>query len=219
MVQVSPKLTIIDLTVRGISPGAYYATVRVAGDISRGAASTGGIWEGGEDRKDEAPRGRLGTMEVGLTGVGSLFLDKPVEVWELIGRSIVVSRHEEKFTKNDPDTIVGVIARSAGVWENEKIVCGNLTLMSSLALARSRNRLSRYQAPNSLGVRVNWDAKSSLLRNGVSDHAANTDYYLRSAPVQGKLFGMRGKKMSAGEWPDMRRVWLVMAWYGSGCRR
>lgn len=114
--QVSPKLTIIDLTVRGLSPGTYNATVRAAGDISQGAASTGGVWEG--------VRGLLGTVDVGPTGTGSVLIDRPVEVWELIGRSIVVSkRAEEKFTENDPDTIVGVVARSAGVWENEKTVC------------------------------------------------------------------------------------------------
>lgn len=115
MVQVSPEITIIDLTIRGLSQGAYNATVRAAGDISQGAASTGAVWE--------HTRGQLGTMEVGPTGAGSMLVDKPVEVWELIGRSVVVSRRQEGFAKNDPDTIVGVIARSAGVWENEKTVC------------------------------------------------------------------------------------------------
>lgn len=115
MVQVSPETTIIDLTIRGLSPGTYNATVRAAGDISQGAASTGGIWE--------HTRGQLGAIEVGPTGVGSMLIDKSVEVWELIGRSVVVSRRQEEFAKNDPDTIVGVIARSAGVWENEKTVC------------------------------------------------------------------------------------------------
>lgn len=68
-------------------------------------------------------RGRLGTVEVGPTGAGSVLVDMPVEVWELIGRSVVVSKREEEFASNDPDTVVGVIARSAGVWENEKTVC------------------------------------------------------------------------------------------------
>lgn len=79
----------------------------------------GAVWED--------VRGRLGTIEVGPTGAGSMLVDKPVEVWELIGRGVVVSAHgEEEFAKNDPDTIVGVIARSAGVWENEKTVCETL---------------------------------------------------------------------------------------------
>jgi len=92
--------------------------VRENGDISRGAASTGGICaEKGE------PWGRFGGFEVDETGSGSVFLTRPVKIWELIGRSFVVSKKESGFATNDPDTLCGVIARSAGVWENEKTVC------------------------------------------------------------------------------------------------
>ncbi|KAK0099858.1 copper chaperone [Cadophora gregata] len=125
MVQVSPDLTLIDLTIRGLSPGSYWATVRETGDISNGAISTRGIWT---DPKEGAlkPRGFLGTVQVGKDGVGSVFLDKPIQIWEMIGRGMVVSKQHEgdcKFEKNDADTLVGVIARSAGVWDNDKTVC------------------------------------------------------------------------------------------------
>jgi copper chaperone for superoxide dismutase len=55
-----------------------------------------------------------------------VFLDKPIQIWEMIGRGMVVSKQHEgegKFEKNDEDTLVGVIARSAGVWDNDKTVC------------------------------------------------------------------------------------------------
>jgi copper chaperone for superoxide dismutase len=125
MVQVSPNLTIIDLTIRGLSPGKYWATVRETGDISQGAVSTGGIWT---DAKEGAlkPRGIFGIVQVGKDGIGSVFLDKPIQIWEMIGRGMVVSKQHEgegKFDKNDEDTLVGVIARSAGVWDNDKTVC------------------------------------------------------------------------------------------------
>lgn len=125
MVQVAPSLTIIDLTIRGLSPGNYWATVRQAGDISQGAMSTGGIWT---DPKGGAlkPRGFLGIVSVGKDGIGSVFWDKPIQIWEMIGRGMVVSKQHEgegKFDKNDEDTLVGVIARSAGVWDNDKTVC------------------------------------------------------------------------------------------------
>ena len=125
MVQVSPNLTLIDLTIRGLSPGSYWATVRETGDISNGAISTRGIWT---DPKEGAlkPRGVLGTVQVGKDGVGSVVLDKPIQIWEMIGRGMVVSKQHEgegKFEKNDADTLVGVIARSAGVWDNDKTVC------------------------------------------------------------------------------------------------
>ncbi|GLB05144.1 copper chaperone [Aspergillus tubingensis] len=129
MVQVSSNMTLVDLTINGLTPGKYYATVRDTGDISQGAGSTGGIWEavkakvlGSEPVKE--PRGIFGSVEVNDKGRGNVFLDRPVAVWEMIGRSMVVSKSQEgPFRQEDPDTLVGVIARSAGVWDNDKMVC------------------------------------------------------------------------------------------------
>ncbi|TKA71225.1 hypothetical protein B0A49_04168 [Cryomyces minteri] len=128
MVQVSPNLTIIDLSIRGLSPGNYFATVRETGDISRGPESTGGIWDAVRAKKEEGgttkAKGVFGVVEVGKSGVGTVFWDRPIQIWEMIGRSMVVSRQQDgRFDKNDPDTLVGVIARSAGVWDNDKTVC------------------------------------------------------------------------------------------------
>ena len=126
MVQVSPTLTILDMTLKGVSAGTYNVSIRERGDISQGAASTGGVWDALEAKSASPPRmakGVLGTIEVGQSGLGSVFLDRPIQIWEMIGRSIVVSRKTEGFVREDPDTFVGVIARSAGVWDNEKTVC------------------------------------------------------------------------------------------------
>ena len=121
MVQVSPSVIILDITVRGFAQGKYNVTIRERGDISRGAASTGGVWEGS--------RGTLGKLEVDSAGVSGVLVDKEIAIWELIGRSIVVSREIsprdgefEEAAANDEYTLVGVIARSAGVWENDKTV-------------------------------------------------------------------------------------------------
>lgn len=139
MVEVAPSMTIIDLSIRGLSPGTYNATVRESGDISEGPESTGGIWEALTAKNENKPcRGIFGTVEVGKGGVGAVFLDKPIHIWEMIGRSIVVSRQQDgkvsetqadvhglnrrnvlQFDKNNPDTLVGVIARSAGVWDSK----------------------------------------------------------------------------------------------------
>jgi copper chaperone for superoxide dismutase len=121
IVQVAEDLTIFDVAIRGLKQGVYSASIRACGNISEGAESTGPIWDAGEEAKG---RGILGTLEISKSGIGSVFLDKPVAIWELIGRSIVVAKEgKTKFDKEDPDELVGVIARSAGVWENDKTVC------------------------------------------------------------------------------------------------
>lgn len=125
MVEVSSGLTLVDLTIKGLPPGTYHATVRETGDISHGAASTGGIWKAIKAISGfSQEKGDFGSIEVGKDGRGSAFLDKPVSIWEMIGRSMVVSKERTgPFKKEDPNTLVGVIARSAGVWDNEKTVC------------------------------------------------------------------------------------------------
>ncbi|EMR72755.1 putative superoxide dismutase 1 copper chaperone protein [Eutypa lata UCREL1] len=123
IVQVSPETTLLDLTVRGVVPGVYSASIREYGDLKYGATSTGPIWIGGSSTAQ--PRGLLGTLTVGKDGRGAVFLDHPFQVWEVIGHAIVVSSQEEGKgdLKNDENTIVGVVARSAGVWDNDKTVC------------------------------------------------------------------------------------------------
>ena len=126
IVQVASDHTLVDLTIRGLQPGLYHATVRDRGDISEGAASTGAIWEGLKVCAEEAhkPKGDFGIIEIGSEGKGNTFLSQNVAIWELIGRSIVVSRSKQgPFQREDPQTLVGVIARSAGVWDNDKTVC------------------------------------------------------------------------------------------------
>jgi len=124
MVQVSPTMTILDMSLKGVSPGTYHVSVRERGDISEGAASTGGVWDLVQSKQEQRPaKGIFGTIEVSQSGLGTVFLDKPIQIWEMIGRSIVVSKQQERFRKEDVDTMVGVIARSAGVWDNDKTVC------------------------------------------------------------------------------------------------
>lgn len=123
MVQVSSKLTLIDLTVRGVSPGTYRATIREYGDLSNGAASAGPVW--GAAAPSNAGRGLLGTVEVDKEGKGSAFLTHPFQVWEVIGHAMVLTKKDDAKgpLENDADTLTGIIARSAGIWENDKTVC------------------------------------------------------------------------------------------------
>jgi len=120
MVQVNPTTTLVDLTLRGVSPGTYLATIREYGDLKDGAASAGPVWSSG--------KGLLGTVQIGKDGHGSVFLSHPFQIWEVVGHAMVVSRQEggenhSDILTNDENTVVGVIARSAGMWDNDKTVC------------------------------------------------------------------------------------------------
>lgn len=127
MVQVSPTTTLVDLTVRGVAPGTYSASIREYGDLKLGATSTGPVWAGGDGTTQ--PRGILGTIQIGTNGRGAVFLDHPFQVWEVIGHAMVISKQQEGESDtqaelaNDENTVVGVIARSAGMWDNDKTVC------------------------------------------------------------------------------------------------
>jgi copper chaperone for superoxide dismutase len=124
MVQVADDVTLVDLTLRGISPGTYRASIREYGNLADGAASTGPVWS--SSKSGSIPRGALGTVQIGPDGRGSVFLDSPFKVWEVIGHAMVVTKQSERDgepLRNDEDTVVGVIARSAGVWDNDKTVC------------------------------------------------------------------------------------------------
>ncbi len=122
MVQVSPDVTMVDLTLRGVAAGTYRVSIRELGNVAYGVSSTDGVWSGA----DGPPRGILGLVEVGGDGRGSVFFDKPLQIWEIIGRAMVVTQQDDgsgRALKNDENTVVGVIARSAGLWDNDKTVC------------------------------------------------------------------------------------------------
>ncbi|KAL8842999.1 MAG: hypothetical protein Q9176_002302 [Flavoplaca citrina] len=118
LIQLSPKLTLMDLTVTALPKGRYSISVRRTGDISHGAKSLGDVYSG-EDGERE---GELGVLEVDETGRGNLVGEVAWRVWELVGRGMCVRPVEG--AEDGRGEVVGVVARSAGVWENEKVVCG-----------------------------------------------------------------------------------------------
>ena len=80
------------------------------------------MFTGLEGRKE----GEIGQVEVDETGKGLLVGETEWLVWELVGRGIAVEKvGEMKGLGKDEGAslVVGVVARSAGLWENEKTVC------------------------------------------------------------------------------------------------
>jgi copper chaperone for superoxide dismutase len=96
-----------------ITKGLYYPSIRRSGDISEGALSTG-------ESILNLPPIEVNEKESDSTYAGHLFTIIDLKVHELIGRSFAVSAEATKVNK---DSLVGVIARSAGAWENDKQVC------------------------------------------------------------------------------------------------
>ncbi|KAJ1702253.1 hypothetical protein LUZ63_002032 [Rhynchospora breviuscula] len=118
--QVNMELARIEANFSGLSPGKHAWSINEFGDLTRGAASTGKVFNPPE-YLSEKPLGDLGTLDVLENGEAQFSVAKEkLKVAELIGRSVVVYDTEDKF---DPGIAAAVIARSAGVGENYKKLC------------------------------------------------------------------------------------------------
>ncbi|KAI4181707.1 MAG: hypothetical protein L6R41_006447 [Letrouitia leprolyta] len=127
LIQLSEQLTLLDLTLTSLPKGRYSVSVRKTGDITRGSASLGPVYTG-EDENQKRD-GRLGVIEVDEEGRGNLVGEVSWRIWELVGRGMCVKRVNGEGVgdgegEGEKQEVVGVVARSAGVWENEKVVCG-----------------------------------------------------------------------------------------------
>lgn len=111
LVQVDNETCLVDVTVDGMPPGEHSVSVHECGDISGGCESTGKALK------------ELGRVLVDASGRGDLVVERDdVKVWDIIGRSIVLERLQDQKS-NQRSTTCGIIARSAGVFENPKTVC------------------------------------------------------------------------------------------------
>ncbi|BFZ53528.1 copper chaperone [Savitreella phatthalungensis] len=109
LVEASSQLTLCDLTIKGLPKGTYDACIHALGDVRQGETSAGPVWE----------RGVVGSVDVDDNGRGQTLLEmQNVRIWEIIGRALVV-----KARNRDTESLSGVVARSAGAWENTKTVC------------------------------------------------------------------------------------------------
>ncbi|ORX47954.1 Cu,Zn superoxide dismutase-like protein [Hesseltinella vesiculosa] len=137
-VQIDRDTCLIDLTVQGLTPGKHGVHIHESGDISRGWLSTGDHFNPtGVDHGDDCTGhvGDLGNIDVDTNGWGDLVVESErIKVWDIIGRSMVIteladdlgksSHADAKLTGNSGQGILsGIIARSAGAFENMKKVC------------------------------------------------------------------------------------------------
>ncbi|XP_014251592.1 copper chaperone for superoxide dismutase [Cimex lectularius] len=133
---------VIDGTVDGLSPGYHGLHIHECGDITEGCNSVGqhfdlngGIHGGPDDTREYRHTGDLGNITAGKDGRAVFRItDKFVKVWDIIGRSIVVTSREDDLGKGKSEMspidgnsgerlACGIISRSAGLFENDKKIC------------------------------------------------------------------------------------------------
>lgn len=115
-VQATPTTCIIDGTIDGLKPGQHAISVHECGDLSNGCENVGEIFH-----PTTALNGRLfgnlGTVDAEKNGRAAFRLeDNILKLGDVIGRSFVVRTGNEKLA-------CGIIARSAGLFENPKEIC------------------------------------------------------------------------------------------------
>jgi len=140
--QIDEERCVIEGTVDGLTPGDHGLAVHETGDTSRGCSSLGGHYNPrgarhGSPQLGELERhvGDLGNVVAGSDGRASFrFSDRLIKVWDVIGRSVVVAERGDDFGLGESaESLVngncgqglacGIIARSAGVGENNKKIC------------------------------------------------------------------------------------------------
>ncbi|KAF8702525.1 hypothetical protein HU200_032906 [Digitaria exilis] len=120
LAQVNMELARVEATFSGLSPGKHGWSINEFGDLTRGAESTGKVYNPPDYVSDKAV-GDLGTLEAGENGEAHFSGSKEkLRVVDLIGRSIALYATEDR---SDPGIAAAVIARSAGVGENYKKLC------------------------------------------------------------------------------------------------
>ncbi|XP_042511405.1 copper chaperone for superoxide dismutase, chloroplastic [Macadamia integrifolia] len=121
LAQVNMELVRIEANFSGLTPGKHGLSINEFGDLTKGAASTGKIFNPTNQVTSEKPLGDLGTLDAQDTGEAFFTgVKQMLRVGDLIGRSIVVYETEDK---SNPGIAAAVIARSAGVGENYKKLC------------------------------------------------------------------------------------------------
>ncbi|KAI9252328.1 superoxide dismutase, partial [Phascolomyces articulosus] len=137
-VQIDDETCLIDLTVEGLTPGEHGVHIHELGDISRGWLSTGDHFNPTNVDHGDPETGHigdLGNVVVDENGWGDLVIESNrVKVWDIIGRSMVISQNKDDLGKEStkeskwdgnsgPGVLCGIVARSAGAFENMKKVC------------------------------------------------------------------------------------------------
>uniref|UniRef100_A0A182WWQ2 superoxide dismutase n=1 Tax=Anopheles quadriannulatus TaxID=34691 RepID=A0A182WWQ2_ANOQN len=106
------KGAVVDGTIDGLShSGTFQLNVHECGDISAGCSSVGDLYDSSPIRSDENGRATI------------RFVNDRLDVNDLIGRSVVITQSAEAGAQEERRLSCGIIARSAGIFQNYKKIC------------------------------------------------------------------------------------------------
>ncbi|KAL1512638.1 hypothetical protein ABEB36_002200 [Hypothenemus hampei] len=140
-VQATPDTCIIDGTIDGLKPGKHNIEIHECGDLSKGCLSVGKVFNPAQ-YSGERLYGHLGSIVAERNGRAEFRReDKVLRLADVIGRSFVVS-----LTENEGSTApisCGIIARSAGLFQNPKTICAcdGTTIWDEVAKPNSKSSL------------------------------------------------------------------------------
>lgn len=138
-VQITKDQCLIDISISGIQPSGIHALIiNTYGNIEHGWKSTGNPF--GLNNMEQSISHRLesilGNITVDLHGVGNFLVENhPLKISDIIGRSLVLYENPINETllptalvyssmkELGEGLLAGVIAKSAGAFENRKRVC------------------------------------------------------------------------------------------------
>uniref|UniRef100_A0A2M4CUR9 superoxide dismutase n=1 Tax=Anopheles darlingi TaxID=43151 RepID=A0A2M4CUR9_ANODA len=99
---------VVDGTIDGLAKQEkYLLNVHECGDISEGCASVGDVYDSVEVSSDSNGKATI------------RFVNERLDVADLIGRSVVIAESQNEHRRLS----CGIIARSAGIFENYKKIC------------------------------------------------------------------------------------------------
>nr|UYG55613.1 superoxide dismutase 1 [Geocoris pallidipennis] len=141
-VQATDQTCVVEGTIDGLTPGLHGLHIHECGDISKGCESVGehfdllGSHHGApSDGIGKRHTGDLGNICADNSGRAEFRLeDDQVKVWDVIGRSVVVTEDPDDLGKGPSQASLidgssgkrlacGIISRSAGLFENAKKIC------------------------------------------------------------------------------------------------
>lgn len=121
-VQVTQGSTRVEGAISGLQPGTHCIAVHTYGDLTKGPSSVGPVFS-----PEDVPAGAGFVCSFTVDAAGNANFDRAalhpeVQVWDIIGRSLVV--HSGDTPAAGSGLFATVIARSAAVGENaEKKIC------------------------------------------------------------------------------------------------